>query len=308
MNSFGEFEDEDMGAFNKQLNEAVGKVKRQKKDAVVLNKAIEEKKEELNIESTEELAKILPRADYKEHGAVEVINVYDIALTVDKNLTRTKYFTSLDVKKDLYPDLTFTPQEAASLNAFYGRMVWGINSVVALKCRGNECPFAKECPYVQMDKAPLGKPCLIEVDLLAYHTKKFMEEFEVDPNSHSELMLVQELSELMIYEMRVTRFLAEDVEASTLSFEEILTTPEGNEISTKVEHWAWGTKEKIKNRRMKILDSLMALRKSKGSPDKDGDRPQQDYKTFVSGIMQKIDDIVNKSKIEDAEIIEKKES
>lgn len=302
MSEFNELGD-DFSEFNKEMGKAVEKAKISKEGAVILNKAIEEKKEELDIKTTEELVKVLPRADAPKHGAIELVNVYDIALTSEKNLTRTKYFESLDIKKELYPDLTFTPNEAASLTAFYGRMVWGINSVVALKCRAEKCAFADSCPYQQMGKAPLGKPCLIELDLLSYHTKRFMEEFEVDPNSHSELMLVQELSELIIYEMRVTRYLAEDEEASTLSFEEILTTPEGSEITTKVEHWAWGTKEKIKTRRMKILDSLMALRKSKGIPDKEGSTPQQDYKNFVSGIMQKIDDIVNKSTIQEAEII-----
>ena len=229
--------------------------------------------------------------------SLELVRIDGIALTDTGKLTRARYFNKMDVRNQIYVDMTFTKEEAQGIQGRMGHLSTGVNSVTALKCMGAQCSFAADCPYQQIGKAPLGKSCLIEVDLLLYHSQRFMKEFEVDPEDHTEILLVQELSELVIYEMRVARVLATP-ENALLFQEEIKMDKEGNEIRNEQIHWAWELKDKIKNRRMKILDALNATRKSKNIQADNGPASFGDFVKTLTDKMDKIQQIQNTEEVD----------
>jgi len=282
--------------FEKEIQKAIINKQQKEEMDIAINNAMEEQ----GVSNPKDLE--LPKQDYKKTGLVKSVRLDGIALTTDNKLTRTEYFQQMNPRNLIYGDMTFTKEEAAYLNANYKRLAIGVNSVVAMRCTGNECAFAGSCPYVQINNAPIGKPCLLEYDLLNYHTQRFMEEFQVDPAQHSELMLVQELAELIIYEMRLSRVLSEPGDALLFS-EEISFDKTGNEIKNEKTHWAWELKERVKTRRLKIMESLNATRKQKADYNKpvEGDST---YVAFVTNLRKKIDAI---STTEEADFTEDEE-
>ena len=74
----------------------------------------------------------------------------------------------------------------------------------------------------------------------------------------------------------------------------------GNEMETTKIHWAWELKERIKNRRMKLLESLNATRSSKKEKSNEGN--VQNYSAFLTEMMSQI----NKIKAEEVNFTETK--
>ena len=104
--------------------------------------------------------------------------------------------------------------------------------------------------------------CLVESQLIEYWMAQYFEEFDVNPQRITEVHLISELAELDIYEMRVTKYLAENHQAL---LQEVMTgvDPAGNVISNLEVSRAFDLKERLKKQRMKVLEALMATRKEK---------------------------------------------
>ena len=95
-----------------------------------------------------------------------------------------------------------------------------------------------------------------------YWTEQYLEEFNVDPHNITEMHMVSELAEFNIYEMRVTKYLAENHPTLMQDFM-VGVDPNGNVISNQDISRAYELKDRIKKSRMKVLDALMATRKEK---------------------------------------------
>jgi hypothetical protein len=198
----------------------------------------------------------------KQDSIIPSVGLNGIQISENGQLTKTKFFEMLKYDETKYSDITFTPEEAKRVSLSLRHLSTGINAAVPLTCSGSLCPFASTCPYVEIDKAPVGRACLVEGQLINFWTEKFMTEFDVDPNDLTEVQLVSELAEFNIYELRVTKHLAEKnknlmqlVVTGVDNHGEII---ENEEISR-----AFDLKERLKRNRMKVLEALMATRKEK---------------------------------------------
>jgi len=118
------------------------------------------------------------------------------------------------------------------------------------------------CPYQQEGKAPIGEQCLVETNLIGYWMERYFDEFNLDENSITDLHMVSKLCEYDIYEMRVTKYLAEQDQNLLTDF--ISSYDEqGNPISNKAISAAFEAKERIARMRSKTLNELLATRESK---------------------------------------------
>jgi len=192
-----------------------------------------------------------------------------------------KIFDKLSSLRNRY-NITLTPEEVSSLKDYYAQKSIGINANVAIICKGEDCPFKEGCWFWENKKLPLGKQCPIETELIIYHTTKLIEEFNVNENNHSELMLIQELVELLIYEMRLSYILSHPEHAMLFSSKPIFSALGDVEYEEDV-HWAMKLKEKIKNRKMKILESLNATRKEKWKVERDMLKALKNKETSTDG-------------------------
>ena len=198
----------------------------------------------------------IPLADSRN-----VVRLSGIQVSENGQLTKTKYFSMLEIDHEQYADITFTPEEAKKINMSMRAMSTGLNAAIPLICTGSECPFASTCAYQQANKAPVGRGCLIEKQLILYWTEQYVEEFQVNFSSPTELRMVSELAEFDIYEMRITKYLAE--KHPTLLQDVVSFDAMGNQVINLEISKAFDLKERLKRNRMKVLEALLATRKDK---------------------------------------------
>lgn len=115
------------------------------------------------------------------------------------------------------------------------------------------------CPLYQINQAPVGEPCLLEVTIAEYWTKKYMEDLNINPNSITEVLTVSRLVEIAILENRLTMYMA--IHDQDLTMDVITAVDEeGNEIHNKASSIAFEQRERLDKSRLKILESLAATR------------------------------------------------
>lgn len=201
----------------------------------------------------------LPR---QETGPAKYFGITGIQIKEDGTITKDNYLKNLEADTSIYENMNFTEEEMKAVAYAMKRQTSGINSAVPIRCTGDMCPFKASCPYMAIGKPPLAKPCLVEAQLVHYWTEQYIDEFNVDPSNITELHMVSELAEFNIYEMRITKYLAEN--HPTLMQDVVVGVDNnGNVIENQEISKAFDLKDRIKKNRMKVLESLMATRKEK---------------------------------------------
>lgn len=190
------------------------------------------------------------------------IGVTGIQIKDNGIITKDNYLKTLQLDPEVYGNIAFTEEEVKAVAQAMRRQSTGINSAIPIRCTGDLCPFKNSCPYMAIGKPPIAKPCLVEAQLVHFWTEQYMDEFKVDPANITEVHMVSELAEFNIYEMRITKYLAENhptlMQDVVVGIDNTGTVIENQEISK-----AFDLKDRIKRNRMKVLESLMATRKEK---------------------------------------------
>ena len=197
-----------------------------------------------------------------EQEVIPYIGLNGIMMTEDGEMSKHRYFEMLDVDQEKYSEIGFTPEEAKKISLSIRHMSTGINASIPMTCTGDQCPFKTSCPYVAANRIPIARPCLVEAQLIRLWTEQFINEFEVDMDNYTELHLVSELTEFNVYEMRITKYLA-DHHPSLMQDVVVSIDATGEEIVNQEISRAFDLKERIKKNRMKVLESLMATRKER---------------------------------------------
>ena len=177
-------------------------------------------------------------------------------------LTTSDFYQQIRPDVDTYETIKLTPEEELKVRKSLSRQRTSIVGSSAMICSGDKCPFKNECPLAQIGKTPIGKQCPIELELLAQWTQQFMHEFGVEMDNFTELGLITELAECNLYERRTNLHMANTAPTMTI-LDVIGVDAKGNAIEGESISKSWEIKEKIKNRRDKILKSLMATRDAK---------------------------------------------
>lgn len=208
-------------------------------------------------------------------GKKEFFSLTGIAIDEEGRPIESKMFKFLQLDPELYGDIAIKAEEAQLIHRRLIGVKWGgAAAKVPLMCAGaTVCPFQIECPFVELEKAlgekkvPVGRKCPIEMELIAYWTSKYIEEFDVDTNNQSEVSLITELAELDIFDYRCSMILSRAENAEMTQEVTVGMDTEGNPISNEEIHKAWELKERVKNRKQKILESLVGTRKEQYKRD-----------------------------------------
>ena len=206
-----------------------------------------------------------------------------LAITIDGKVTKTKIFEFLKLDPSDYSDLTMTAEEAEMVTRSLRHLSTGLNAIVPIFCGGEEkCVFKQICPFIKIGKPPVLRPCYVEKQLITTWTVTYMEEFQVDPSNLSEMSLIMELAELDIYDWRATFQLHKGSGPTMLQEQMVAVDENGRPIYNKVIHQAWEVKERIKRRKMQVLESLVGTRREKYKRDAalkrtNSDDPSNEY-------------------------------
>ena len=247
----------------------------------------------------------------------------------DGSMEPTKMFEILELPLDDYSDIEFTESEVRRIRMHVMKMKTGIQAMAPLLCAGPvKCPFRYRCPIVDRDirtmggrdidfskqdvkKFPLLRQCIFERELLDYQRRRYIEEYDADIESPTEMSMVNKLAELDLYEMRATLVLAhgddkgEGVDLLKKQVTSVGMT--GEKIMRMETHPAFELKEKIHKMRGEILQSMVGTRREKYKQA--AALKKQDFSdpsTAVADLRERIAQIEKETAIE-AEFTEHKE-
>jgi hypothetical protein len=193
----------------------------------------------------------------------EIVTLKGLAITEDGKLTKSGYFEFLKVNLDDYSDLEFTPEEARKVSNHLRKLSTGSTAMTPMYCAGPTCPFAERCPLQQINKAPIGKQCLPEVQLMKEWTIRYIEEYDIDPNNFTEVAYVNELAEIEILLMRLNMNLSKAVNAELVIDQEVGATNQGAPITQKSVSPFMDLKDRLQGRRSKIIKLMVGDRQEK---------------------------------------------
>jgi hypothetical protein len=156
--------------------------------------------------------------------------------------------------------IKLNPEEIQIVEQGFKKRSSGILQTIPITCR-ETCPFKTSCPFVKINKMPLGQNCIVERMVLDTTTKRYLDEFGVLVDSFSEVTLMTQLAATHILEMRALMVLA-DQESATGLIENVVGFNENEEpIIQTVEHPAFQLLERAWNQREKLLTALVGTRR-----------------------------------------------
>lgn len=182
----------------------------------------------------------------------EGLSVKDLLVVEDFD---PKYADEINSEGDIYLD-PITSITELGLEEVYDITVKRNSNFVANNI------VVHNCPYFAEGAAPVNLPCLVERDLISYWMEKYIIEFNVEETSLIDMHMVSRLCEYDIYDMRLSRYLAEHDQMLLADF---ITSfdDEGKPITNKTVSAAFEIKERIDKNRSKTLKELQATREAK---------------------------------------------
>lgn len=196
----------------------------------------------------------------KKEDKIVKVSFNGLALYESGKVEKSDYFDFIKHNLDDYSDITFTAEEASKFQKYLHKLSTGSYSMVPLVCAGPACPFANRCPLQQMGKAPITKTCIIEEQLMNRWVMQYMTEYDVDPNNFTEVGYCNELAEIEILLMRLNSSISKPEHASLVIDQAVGFDREGTPIIQKQLSPFMEQKEKLQNRRSKIIKLMVGDR------------------------------------------------
>lgn len=193
---------------------------------------------------------------------VSLLKLDGTQIDKDGNITKGTFFDFLNVPLGNYENLekAFTPEQALKFRNAVHRMKIGTSAAIPLLCAGPEkCPMGKKCPLNAINVYPIAESCIVEVNLLNSWTCDYIKEFGVDPDSISQMVLINRLVELDLLDYRANMGLSgiRDSEAPTLLKTTIIETDTTTTEQVNL-HPLLEAKSRFHNERLKLLEALVA--------------------------------------------------
>lgn len=208
-------------------------------------------------------------------------------------------------EEEFLESFKLTPQEIHRLKKDLKRKVLSSTFSVPMICRGPDCPMAKTCPLLKLDKFPIGEQCPIELLLMRKWKDEYVESLKIDWNDAIERKMIIELVELDVLSSRANSVLSDE---GFIMENAVGVNEQTGEIAyRREEHVALKLKEVVYNRRSKLLKEMAATREAKLKflTEQKGDPSQ-----YASKLRKKAEELRMKHEetIIDAESITEEES
>lgn len=192
--------------------------------------------------------------------------------------------------EDLRPDLFFPEawtneqkQEALS-DVSPSKTRTNMYASIPMNCRGRACVYAQSCPLLAKNLAPEGKPCPIEMAMVAQFSEGLHHELNVDPNSYVEVSMIRDLVDQEVQTLRSSKLLAQEdmIQENVVGLDD-----QGRPVIQKDLHKAVELQDRILKRKKEIRNQLMATREKKAQVGKG----QLDSAIALANIFQEVREI-----------------
>lgn len=159
----------------------------------------------------------------------------------------------------------------------------GLYAAIPLMCKGERCPYAEVCPLLSGGMDPSGSRCPLEIGLIMKRYEEYKDTFGIEEDNVVDMGFVKDLVD---YDVQLFR--AENKIAMQGDFIEevvVTVTDGGQEITAPRISQAADYKEKISNKKHKVLQLMHATRS-----DKAGDKLTLtlDPSSYASQLMSQI--------------------
>lgn len=157
-------------------------------------------------------------------------------------------------------------------------------SSIPMNCEATKCIFADTCPLLKENLAPRGKPCPIEMSIVAQFTSDYMNQLDVHPDNLVEVSMVRDLVDQEVQYIRKTKLLAKEhfVQENIIGVDN-----DGQPILKKELHLAVELEDKLHKRRKDLRNQLLATREAKAKVG----QTQLDSAQAISDIIYKVQEI-----------------
>lgn len=239
---------------------------------------------------------------------------------------KSNYFSFLKLKPEDYSDITYTEEEALRIKQHMLHLSTGATAAIPLICPGEViCPFARKCPLVlethnrrKVDPTaptlvPVGRTCPVESDLLNLWTTFYIEEYAVldstttteTPNtpstslgsSFTELQMCRELAEIDLLLWRVNNSLSKSSEATLIQDDIVAIDKEGNVLKKRSISALFEVKEKLSNRKSRLVKLMVGDRQEKYKRDSAlKTRDLQDSSSRTSELKSQLNKLISRAR------------
>lgn len=212
-----------------------------------------------------------------EKPKTELIKLNGTIIKSDGTSYKSDYFKFLDLHPDDYSNVSYTPKEAHKIRTHLSHLSTGSSAAIPMMCGGMaKCPFADRCPFVQVDKermdaegptcekvTPVGRSCLIELNLMNEWTKYYINEYDIEDGSFTELQMVRELAEIELMLWRIKNNLAKAQNAELVQDVIVGVDKEGNPLTRQESSAFFEMVERLNNRKSKLVKLMVGDRQEK---------------------------------------------
>lgn len=140
----------------------------------------------------------------------------------------------------------------------------GLYASVPIICKAEACPYAEQCELQQMQLAPYGEKCPMEIAAIEDLFVRYCKDMNInpeDPNQQVDAIMVKEVVDLDISMLRCDKKMA--VSADFIIDQVVSVTEDGEAISRQELHPLTEYKEKLRTQKYKTLNLLNSTRKDK---------------------------------------------
>lgn len=189
--------------------------------------------------------------------------VTSLAKPTKKCKTPKELADSLKIELNDYDDITFTEEETEYIRRRLTNLRTGSTAAIPLLCAANQCPFHQNCPFFAIGKHKPFKPCLVEINLINEWRRMFIEEYNIDENSFSEILMVSELVEIELMLWRINNNLSKPEYAELVNNVNVGVDAQGNAIQKLETNAFFDTREKLVARKSRIIKLMVGDRQEK---------------------------------------------
>ena len=140
----------------------------------------------------------------------------------------------------------------------------GMYASVPIICKAEYCPYAESCELQQMQLAPYGDKCPMEIAAIEDLFQRYCSDMNInpeDPTQQVDAIMVKEVVDIDISMLRCDKKMA--ISADFIVDQVVNVTEDGDAITRQELHPLTEYKEKLRAQKFKTLNLLNSTRKDK---------------------------------------------
>jgi hypothetical protein len=180
---------------------------------------------------------------------------------VPRNSDKEEFLKSIEIKPS--EEAKYTDKELSKIRYRLSNLRHGACAAIPIRCTGNDCPMRTQCPLVEIGRPPLRQSCPVEINLLNEWRRLYIQEYDIDPGSFSELSMVNELAEVELLQWRINNSLAKAENAMLVTDNVVGVDKHGSVITRQEVSSFFDIRERLNNRKSRIIKLMVGDRQEK---------------------------------------------